>query len=169
MARAFKVPHPLLDRPLYSRGRFGRLSFAAWSLLLSLLFFICIVVLDYSISLIFSADLPPAIKLLYRLLILFLSLIYLYYLVIIMIRRLHDCNHSSCLLWLMIIPGLNLGLLCYLFSKKGDEALNRFGYPRLMYGWEKILGLSQIILLSVTGLFSLLYWLFPTDLAALLR
>ncbi|WOE31035.1 MULTISPECIES: DUF805 domain-containing protein [unclassified Acinetobacter] len=143
----FKPQHPLLDKPLYARGRFGRLAFAAWLCLVNLIFLTIIFVVEFCLWLIWHDRRPVLIEYLYIVLMIVLLLPYLYYILIIIIRRLHDRNHRSWFVVLYFVPGLNLIFICYLLVSRGNQALNRYGYPWNMYGWEKILGWCQMVLL----------------------
>lgn len=136
-----------IDRPLNSRGRMGRLSFAAWSLLSTILVVVAVLV----ISLIFTSfpSESTAVQLISTLLLIACYVVFLFYSFIFMIRRLHDRNHSGWLSLLFIVPLINAILVLYLLFAKGDAGANRFGLPRGTPGWEKVLGWMYLVLLPI--------------------
>lgn len=170
----FPSDNPALtkDSPLSYRGRFGRLSFLAWSLVIGLVFG-TILGLFFAVSLSglhhgadptvnpFSALSGGTIAVAA---ILYIALIY--FSIILNIRRLHDLNLSG---WWTLFPlGVILagGILSfisplifvlaglasviywlYLFIAPGTNGLNRFGPQRVTPGWEVALGWAYIVLI----------------------
>ena len=69
--------------------------------------------------------------------------------VCMMIKRLHDRNHTGWLGLLFFVPFVNVifGLYALLFP--GNKTSNNFGAPRPTKNWEKVLG---IIMLTLYGL-----------------
>ncbi|MEJ2329353.1 MAG: DUF805 domain-containing protein [Gammaproteobacteria bacterium] len=137
--------------PFSPRGRFGRLSFIAWYMLVTVLSYIAMGLLGGTtlfmetepekIALFFSSIGGPSYVL--------LTIITTVLLVIFVIRRLHDLNTTGWLALLLIVPLVNFFLLLYLLLKRGDEGGNRFAPARPTPGWEKALGYTG------TGLFVL--------------
>jgi uncharacterized membrane protein YhaH (DUF805 family) len=141
--------------PLSPKGRFGRLSFIAWYMLVTILSYIAMGLLGGT-TLFMETD-PDRIALffsgsggvLYALLTIFTTVL----LVIFVIRRLHDVNTTGWLAMLLIVPLVNLFLLLYLLLKRGDEGSNRFAAARPTPGWEKVLGYTGtgLIVLGFIG------------------
>ncbi|BBF77324.1 DUF805 domain-containing protein [Acinetobacter ursingii] len=153
------------DSPLRPEGRFGRLSFAAWSLLGSLFFLIACSTIGF--GLIQMSEKQSSYS---NQTILFmicsigtLTAIFVYYHFIFMIRRLHDCNQSGWLSLLYMVPLINIVFMVYLLCAKGNTRLNDFGPTRYTCKWERFFGWIYIILVPLSlmiGLLSIL--LIPT-------
>lgn len=141
------------DSAFKANGRFGRLSFAAWNLLLA----IFILALFILASIFFqSSEQSDSI---YSGIFFFSVVIYalgIYFSFVFIIRRLHDKNQSGWLSLLVLLPIANLILIIYLLCAKGDPSLNRYGNPRLTVGWEKVLGWIYIICIPVTFVLGIL-------------
>ncbi|MCU4579615.1 DUF805 domain-containing protein [Acinetobacter gyllenbergii] len=146
-----------VDHPLSPKGRFGRLSYAAWTFLSSIIFFIIFFALALSSGL-FTAGSPQEpnfpIFLILVVAIVYIGFIYLSF--IFTIRRLHDRNQSGWLSLLMIVPLANLFLMIYLFCAKGTEGENNFGLARITSDWEKVLGWIYIIIIPLAFIFGIL-------------
>ncbi|WP_336953658.1 DUF805 domain-containing protein [Acinetobacter sp. AS167] len=137
------------DSALSAGGRFGRLSYLGWNMLLGLS--MCVVGI---IAALFIPALSnsPSIALLFILgavaIIIYIALIYFSF--IFIIRRLHDKNQSGWLSLLMFIPLVNLFFFIYLSCAKGDTGANNYGAPRITQGWEKVLGWIYIVVLPIS-------------------
>lgn len=137
------------DSGLSANGRFGRLSYLGWNMLLGIVFFF--------IGIIAAILMPAFVKssssvLTYILVGLFIILYVaaIYFSFIFSIRRLHDRNQTGWLSLLMILPLINFIFFIYLSCAKGDERVNNYGSPRTTKGWEKVLGWIYIIFLPIT-------------------
>jgi len=80
----------------------------------------------------------------------------IYCMVCMMIKRLHDRNHSGwwslALLIGMLIPFVNIVAIIaalYVTFFPGHKTANRFGGRRVTKGWEKVLGILYILLIVV--------------------
>ncbi|ENV10251.1 MULTISPECIES: DUF805 domain-containing protein [Acinetobacter] len=137
-----------VDHPLSPKGRFGRLSYAAWTFLSSIIAMIIIVIIGFSSGILNGQnaeipDFPLAAMIIFGI----IYIIFLYLSFVFIIRRLHDRNLSGWLSLLYIVPFLNILFMIYLFCVKGTEATNNFGPVRTTAGWEKILGWIYILLI----------------------
>lgn len=127
------------------KGRFGRLSFIAWYMVIALLSGISSVLLavlgigaaGITPELIRSSGGMPWTALMPNML---LGLVFLSFYVVFAIRRLHDMNRSGWWLLLGLVPLVNfiLGLVLLLVS--GTAGANDFAAPRLTPTWEKVVG-----------------------------
>jgi uncharacterized membrane protein YhaH (DUF805 family) len=140
------------------QGRFGRLSYIAWHLILwwaaiciGFGLLISLGIFNFAtFSFESSAYILPAINNIFSLL---FVLIYTYFAFVITIRRLHDVNLSGWWSLLGFIPLLNFFFHLYLLLKKGDLYTNRYAPVRQTPFWEKILACLGIIF-SITILIS---------------
>ena len=149
--------------PLSPKGRFGRLSFIAWYMLVTILSYIAMGLLGGT-RLFMETD-PGKIALFFSstggVLYALLTIITTVLLVIFVIRRLHDVNTTGWLALLLIIPLVNLFLLLYLLLKRGDERSNRFAAVRPTPAWEKVLGYTGTGIMVLGFLAILMAILFP--------
>lgn len=137
--------------PFRPSGRFGRLSYAAWTFLSSIIAIIVLFVLALSTGILNTnisetSGLPLIVILMF--VVVYITFLYLSF--VFTIRRLHDRNQSGWLSLLVIVPLINLIFMIYLFCAKGTEATNNYGSPRMTQGWEKILGWIYILLLPIS-------------------
>ena len=144
--------NPALDHPLSPRGRFGRLAYLAWYLVLSLATMLPII-LGMIIFAMLGASLENQDSLLVAggILSLILYIVFFYYAIVITIRRLHDLGQTGGLSLLMFVPLINIGFMLYVMFAKGTPTNNEFGAPRPNRGWEVALGKIYIVL-TVLGL-----------------
>lgn len=163
MKSSASSPPPLsvADRPLSVQGRFGRLSFIAWSAFLHFIFILSSLALGLGMDIVnfmsVSTD-PLNTFSLYRLSNLFALLLlglYIYFAVVITIRRLHDLNSSGWWTLLCLLPGVNILFGLYLLLGPGTTGSNRYGPQRLSLVWEKILAWLMIIFMLL-GLFAVI-------------
>lgn len=182
MTETFNTPPSLpnleSDSPWSYKGRFGRLSYLAWTLVLGLIaigviFVITLVggllgLFSHSMGSLFAIILLPLIP-------------FLYFMIVFQIRRLHDLNRTG---WWTVLPfansiitqilnaifhnisvsialtGLgfiiNFGFTLYLMIAKGTEEVNNYGYQRPTPQWEKVLGWINIgcMILGIVALLS---------------
>ncbi|MGN2484767.1 DUF805 domain-containing protein [Acinetobacter calcoaceticus] len=136
------------DSPFKASGRFGRLSYAAWLLLYAIIFTSAFAVIGMSAGLVAepSSNVPVTVGFI---LLFVLYIAYFYSTFILMIRRLHDRNHSGWLSLLLLVPLVNIGLMIYLFAAKGDEGTNDYGPARATPSWERILGWIYIVIIPI--------------------
>jgi uncharacterized membrane protein YhaH (DUF805 family) len=173
MENPYKTPSsdPLLppsnaidtSSPLSPKGRFGRLSFIAWYMLVTILSYIATGLLGGT-TLFMETD-PEKIALFFSSMggfsYVLLTIITTVLLVIFVIRRLHDVNTTGWLALLLIIPLVNLILMLYLLLKRGDEGSNRFAAVRPTTGWEKVLGYTGTALIVAGFVGIMMAILFP--------
>ncbi|WP_436862165.1 DUF805 domain-containing protein [Acinetobacter haemolyticus] len=146
---------PIVDHPLSAKGRFGRLSFAAWTLLMTIIFCIVIFILAFASfggNFLQSSDFPLITVLLF--IVIYVAMIYISF--IFTIRRLHDRNQTGWLSLLMLIPFFNFIFLIYLLCAKGTEGENTYGPRRDTAGWEKVLGWFYIIIIPLAFIFGII-------------
>lgn len=139
------------DSGLSANGRFGRLSYLAWNMLLGFFVMFCCVLIAIIMPSM-MANMASGTGLSIGL-ILFFILIYavmLYFIVIFSIRRLHDLNKSGWLSLIFLIPVVSLFFWIYISCAKGDERRNNYGQPRETRGWEKVLAWIYIIMIPLS-------------------
>lgn len=140
-----------IDSPFKAKGRFGRLSFAAWSLVTTLAIIGILIVISVVFGVLASDS--NAIQLFGSLLLIAVYVVFLVFSLIFIIRRLHDRNHSGWFSILFFIPIINLIFIIYLLCAKGDVENNRFGAPRATPSWERIMGWIYIVLMPIVIIF----------------
>lgn len=144
------------DSPFKANGRFGRLSYAAWTLIISLTAFI----LAFSSMLWFPSS-PSEMEssnttMLGIILLIIVYIIFGYFNFIFTIRRLHDRNNTGWLSLLMLIPAVNFIFMIYLFAAKGTEDTNDYGPQRPTLGWERVLGWIYIVIIPLVFVFGVI-------------
>jgi uncharacterized membrane protein YhaH (DUF805 family) len=138
--------------PLDPSGRFGRLSWMAWNMILAVLGILIVVALmatgmiampdpETAAAAGLGAGLSVGI--------LVLDLVLVVFGVLLTIRRFHDMDASGWWSALLIVPLANLIVFLVLAIKRGSPGANRFGPPRPTAGWEKVLGILYIVLMVV--------------------
>ena len=145
-------PLPRHDQPLSVSGRFGRLSAIAWYGFIHLMTLFASIALSlvlgllnlqqWSMSHLSLNTLSSMTGLGFSV----IFLLYLYFLWVITIRRLHDMNRSGWFSLFFLLPILNVLLSLYLLFGSGSTGSNRYGAARLTAIWEKILAWLMIIL-----------------------
>ncbi len=144
--------NPALDHPLSPRGRFGRLAYLAWYLVISFAIMIPII-LGIVGFFAFSDSVNDVSGILIALAVVgvILYFVFFYYMIVITIRRLHDLNQTGWLSLLLFVPIISIGFMLYVMFAKGTPATNEFGAPRPNKSWEVALGKIYIVL-TVLGL-----------------
>jgi uncharacterized membrane protein YhaH (DUF805 family) len=129
--------------PFSPSGRFGRLSYIAWIVIVGFI--------GNFITAIFggSGPVPPDIGVAVLVAIVVISLVSLVFYIIFSIRRCHDFNGSGWLLLLGLIPLVNVVFFLYLWLKRGEEGANNYAPPRVTAGWERAVGIFGIFLIVV--------------------
>lgn len=143
---------PKLDHPLSPRGRFGRLAYLAWYLILSLA--IMIPIMLWVVGFFALAETANNSNGMFGgsfIIIFILYIVFFYYAIVITIRRLHDLSQTGWLSLLMFVPLINIGFMLYIMFAKGVPVANQYGAPRPNRGWENILG-KIYIGLTVLGI-----------------
>ncbi len=146
------------DKPWSPQGRFGRLSYLAWTLISSLAFYIILL----PVAFIFggfgalaggteSSFAGLGIGLILVFAVLYIAFIYIT--VVYGIRRAHDIDISGWWLLLFLIPLVNIIFGLYLLFAKGTDGVNRFGPPRFTPQWEKFLAWIYIALIPISIIF----------------
>lgn len=146
-----------VDHPLSPKGRFGRLSYAAWTFLSSIVAVILIFVLAFGAVLVTGGSLEqgqdyPALAIV---LFIILYIVFVYFSFVFTIRRLHDRNQTGWLSLLAIVPFANFIFIIYLLCAKGTAGENKFGVERETSGWEKVLGWIYIVIIPLAVIFAL--------------
>ncbi|RKG33611.1 DUF805 domain-containing protein [Acinetobacter guerrae] len=151
MRSSVQGTHLANDSPLSSHGRFGRLSYAAWTLISSLFFIMACLALGFGIYQMSQRQVTPSSQ--FSLFMFFsigsLYIFFLYYNFVFIVRRLHDRNQNGWLSLLYLVPLVNIIFMIYLLCAKGNERLNDFGPVRTTCAWERTLGWIYIILVPV--------------------
>jgi uncharacterized membrane protein YhaH (DUF805 family) len=146
-------------RPFDPSGRFGRLSYIAWVMLVSIALNVVQFVLGLGLGLSGGASEQSGfIAIAIGGLTLLLALLMVVASILFAIRRLHDVELSAWWLLLSLVPLVNIFLGLYLLLKPGTDGANRFGPPRQTVGWEKVVGAIGIglILLSLLAMIGML-------------
>lgn len=149
-----------------ARGRLSRLSHLAHAFLLLIIAGLISTVAAFLFSTIVGGfegmdltNLEPSLftspmAIAGSLVLLLLFVIFLYLYVCMLIKRLHDRNHSGWwslpLMVLSVIPVIGLITVIgyiYVMLFPGNKHSNRFGGQRETKGWEKILGILYIVLM----------------------
>ncbi len=125
------------DSPFSANGRFGRLSYLGWNMLLGLVLVLIVtsVILVEPNLIIYMKDSMTSM--------IFFGILYLiviYFSLIFTIRRLHDLDQSGWLSLVTLIPVINLFFFLYLIFAPGTQGSNNYGAPRMTKTWEKVLG-----------------------------
>ena len=145
---------PSLDHPLSPRGRFSRLAYLAWYMVLTLIIMVPVLIGVIAFTVLGQSLANQDMLLMVGIgLMLILYLIFFYYAFVITIRRLHDLNQTGWLSLLMFVPLINIGFMLYVMLAKGTPLNNEFGAPRPNRSWEAVLGKIYIVL-SIIGLFA---------------
>ena len=145
-------PLPSNDHPLSASGRFGRLSAIAWYGFIHLITLFASIALSLALGLLNLQQWSMTHLSLNTLSSMtglgfsVIFLLYLYFLWVITIRRLHDMNRSGWFSLFFLLPILNVLLSLYLLFGSGSTGSNRYGAARLTAIWEKILAWLMIIL-----------------------
>ncbi|WP_407305038.1 DUF805 domain-containing protein [Acinetobacter sp.] len=156
------------DSPLSPEGRFGRLSSIGWYGFVHLITFFATLALSLTMGIFnlntLSVDnqFVNTITGLAGLGFLVILVLYIYFLIVITIRRLHDLNRSGWLILLFLVPLLNIFMGLYLLLASGTKGPNDYGLPRETPIWEKILAWLMIIItvLSFLASSSMLSYMF---------
>ncbi|ENW83635.1 hypothetical protein F909_00652 [Acinetobacter sp. ANC 3929] len=146
-----------VDHPLSPKGRFGRLSYAAWTFLSSIIAVILIFVLAFGAVLVTGGNLEQGQDYPIFAIVLFIILyiVFIYFSFVFTIRRLHDRNQTGWLSLLAIVPFVNFIFIIYLLCAKGTAGENKFGGERETSGWEKVLGWIYIVIIPLAVIFAL--------------
>lgn len=145
-------PLPNNDHPLSASGRFGRLSAIAWYGFIHLITLFASIALSLALGLLNLQQWSMTHLSLNTLSSMtglgfsVIFLLYLYFLWVITIRRLHDMNRSGWFSLFFLLPILNVLLSLYLLFGSGSTGSNRYGAARVTAIWEKILAWLMIIL-----------------------
>lgn len=171
--------------PWSHHGRFGRLSYMAWVMVM-VFANVVIVTLLAIIGTIAGVTFNSSAGISLLLVGAFCLTPSLFLMIIFQIRRLHDLNHSGwwvalplihalCMQVLIILThSVNLGLVLtgfavmlnivftlYLMIAEGSEGINDYGTPRLTSSWEKMTGWIYVVI-SVIGLIGFTLIAIPT-------
>ena len=137
------------DSALSASGRFGRLSYLGWNMLLGLSMFVLGIIAALFIPALSNSPSNTLIFILGAVaIIIYIAVIYFSF--IFTIRRLHDKNQSGWLSLLMLLPLVNLFFFVYLSCAKGDAGTNNYGAPRITRSWEKVLAWIYIVIFPIS-------------------
>ena len=135
------------ESALSPSGRFGRLSYLGWNMLMSFSILIIIgIIAAFSPGLLADPTTMTGSSMLATVLIGIAYIVLLYFSFVFTIRRLHDRNHIGWLSLLILVPGINLVFILYLIFAKGDDRSNQYGPRRNAKGWEKVLAWFYILI-----------------------
>lgn len=137
--------------PFSPKGRFGRLSYIAWGMVLGIaVWAILLVMFGGSMTAMQQPDQLAAMGPM----VLVVEIAFMVPAVIFGIRRLHDFDASGWWSLLLIVPFVNAIFALVLVFKRGNDGANRFAAPRLTRGWEKFLGYIGVgfMVLAIIGI-----------------
>ena len=141
------------ESALSPSGRFGRLSYLGWNMLMSFSILIIIgIIAAFSPGLLADPTTMTGSSMLATVLIGIAYIVLLYFSFVFTIRRLHDRNHIGWLSLLILVPGINLVFILYLIFAKGDDRSNQYGPRRNTKGWEKVLAWIYIFIFPLAFL-----------------
>ena len=141
------------ESALSPSGRFGRLSYLGWNMLMSFSILIIIgIIAAFSPGLLADPTTMTGSSILATVLIGIAYIVLLYFSFVFTIRRLHDRNHIGWLSLLILVPGINLVFILYLIFAKGDDRSNQYGPRRNTKGWEKVLAWIYILIFPLAFL-----------------
>ena len=141
------------ESALSPSGRFGRLSYLGWNMLMSFSILIIIgIIAAFSPGLLADPTTMTGSSMLATVLIGVAYIVLLYFSFVFTIRRLHDRNHIGWLSLLILVPGINLVFILYLIFAKGDDRSNQYGPRRNTKGWEKVLAWIYILIFPLAFL-----------------
>jgi uncharacterized membrane protein YhaH (DUF805 family) len=173
------------DQPWSHRGRFGRLSYMAWVMMMALSI-VAAIILMVNMGSIAGVTFIADAGIGFILMGLLCLIPVLYFMIIFQIRRLHDLNHSG--LWVtlplanvilaqliialthsvnldLVLTGIsliiNIVFLLYLMIAEGTNEINDYGDRRLTPQWENVTGWISVAI-SAIGLISLILTAIPT-------
>lgn len=139
--------------PLSPKGRFGRLSYLAWYMIVSTASWVVQMLLGFlglgMQALVADPSGSPEMSTGALVAVILVSLVSFYFYIVFAIRRLHDINGSGWWMLLFIVPIANLVLGLVLLFARGNEGPNRFAPPRVTPSWEKVLGYIAIVFFVV--------------------
>lgn len=167
----FSPPQPTSsDNPLSPEGRFGRLSSIGWYGFVHLITFFATIALSLAMGIFNLNTLSVDNQFVNTLTgiaglgFVVILVLYIYLVMVISIRRLHDMNRSGWLILLFLLPVVNILLGLYLLLGSGTAGVNNYGLPRETPVWEKILAWLMIIItvLSFLASGSMVSYMFGT-------
>lgn len=136
--------------PWSPKGRFARLSFLAWSVLLGIGVGIFMLAAAHgrllAIGMIVGGMVGMIVASIVGILIGLLAGIVF---VIFVIRRLHDVGTTGWWSLLLVVPFVNIVFGLVLACVPGNGGANRFGLPRITRVWERNLGYLAIGLITL--------------------
>jgi uncharacterized membrane protein YhaH (DUF805 family) len=136
--------------PFDPSGRFTRLSWLAWNLVLA--FAGGLILWALMIAGLIAMPSPestqmPALSIGAMIGIFAYDIVLVVFGILLTIRRFHDMDASGWWTLTIIVPLANLVTFLVLLFKRGTDGPNRFGPPRPTAGWEKVLGIIYIVFL----------------------
>lgn len=134
------------DKPWSYKGRFGRLSYLAWSFVnVVVALLLCIPIFGITMSVGGSQGIAKALL---CVLLIIMGIVA----VIFTIRRLHDFNRSGWWAILAFIPYVSV-VFCFIVTLvSGNKEANRFGPVRITKLWEKVCGWLYVIGIPLLGI-----------------
>lgn len=146
-------------------GRFGRATYIAWNFIIFLISFVCLLLLIgvywqdiYAVFSLDTYDNDDAIIMINKAIepinafASLINFVYLYFMFVFSIKRLHDLNRSGWMSLLNMIPLVNLFFAIWLSAAIGTEGRNQFGYPRPTEKWEYFLAWFSIFFMILFGI-----------------
>ena len=132
--------------PFDPSGRFTRLSWLAWNLVLAVAGVVVVGALA-ALGLVALPQSQAQAANFLPLALLIPQIVLMVFGWLLTIRRFHDIDASGWWSLTLLVPLVNLITALVLLFKRGDEAANRFGPPRPTADWERVLGIIYIVLI----------------------
>ncbi len=138
--------------PFSPAGRFGRLSYLAWSMVINFSLGMVMAIVAGIVGA--SMQDPGAIGGILGILLLVIEIAIVVVAIMFSIRRFHDFNASGWWTLLMLVPVVNFITGLVLLFKPGTIGPNDFGPPRITRAWEKVVGYIAIgiMILALLGI-----------------
>lgn len=138
------------------RGRLGVLKYAAQSLVLYTAFFAAMMFVLFSMNgAVFLEGDVESLNFLSVGIVGVMAAVFIYLLVCMAVKRLHDINRSGWYLLLALVPLFGTIYSLYIMLKTGAAEENRFGAVVSTKSWEKVLGFVGIVAFTALGLYSI--------------
>lgn len=144
--------------PFSPAGRFGRLSYLSWTMLVCFLLIGLVLLIAGGISAMQEQAMAGGV------LLLVLQGVLLVVVVLFSIRRFHDMNATGWWSVLIVVPLVQFIAGLVLLFKGGSMGANNFGPPRITRVWEKVLGyiIVGMLILGIVSAIALPFLMSPS-------
>lgn len=123
--------------PFSTKGRFNRLTYLAWTALITIFILVLLMILVIFMPNTLNAAMNHPNSIVIKIMGMVFNFISLIFYMICSVKRLHDFNKSGWLSLIILIPLINLIFMLYLACHHGDTEPNKYGEPQITLWWEK--------------------------------